>query len=63
LNGKVDRKRLAEIRHVNDPSAQSKTTLGDAAEIRIEQIVVGVLKRDCVEPNQNLIDLGADSIM
>jgi len=61
-NGKVDRRRLAEIPCANHAGAQPKTASGDAAEIRIEQIVAGVLKRDYVDPDQNLFDLGADSL-
>ena len=61
-NGKVDRRSLAEMSGVNRAAAQPRTASGDAAEIRIEQIVAGVLKRDHIEPDQNLSDLGADSL-
>jgi acyl carrier protein len=61
-NGKVDRRRLAEIPCANHAGPQPKSASGDAAEIRIEQIVAGVLKRDYVDPDQNLFDLGADSL-
>ena len=61
-NGKVDRRRLDEMIGVNRPGAQVRTASGDAAEIRIELIVAGVLKRDHIEPDQNLSDLGADSL-
>ena len=61
-NGKVDRRSLDELSGVNCPVPQVRTASGDAAEIRIEQIVAGVLKRDHIEPGQNLTDLGADSL-
>jgi acyl-coenzyme A synthetase/AMP-(fatty) acid ligase/acyl carrier protein len=61
-NGKVDRRRLAEMSDVNRGAAQAETVSGDAAEMRIERIVATVLKLDHVEPDQNLFDLGADSL-
>jgi amino acid adenylation domain-containing protein len=61
-NGKLDRRRLAETHHLNRADAQPKAASSGAAEIRIEQIVAGVLKRDHVGPDQNLFDLGADSL-
>lgn len=61
-NGKVDRKRLAETCRVNHAGGRPKTASGDVTEMRIEQIVRAVLKLDHVEPDQNLFDLGADSL-
>lgn len=60
-NGKVDRQRLAETCRAHHAGGQPKTTSGDAAEMRIEQIVSAVLKLDYIDPYQNLFDLGAGS--
>jgi amino acid adenylation domain-containing protein len=61
-NGKVDRRRLAELNLVSHVGEQSKVAPGDSPELRIERIVASVLERNGVEPNQNLLELGADSL-
>ena len=61
-NGKVDRKGLAEISRVNCAGSQVEITSVSIAEAHIEQVVASTLKRRHVESDQNLFDLGADSL-
>jgi len=61
-NGKVDRKCLVESNLVNQAGPQVKTASGGEIEARIEQIVAGVLELERIEPDQNLLGLGADSL-
>lgn len=61
-NGKVDRKSLAESNCARQASSPIKTACDSEAETRIAQIVASVLDLERVEPDQNLLELGADSL-
>jgi len=61
-NGKVDRKALAGIAtSVNVDSSTLEAAPTDV-EARIRQIVESALRCNGIEPQQNLLDLGADSL-
>jgi len=59
-NGKVDKKRLPEPSQ-QEPSGAALEVDG-AQEQRLVEIVQGVLKRDAIAGNANLLNLGATSI-
>jgi acyl-coenzyme A synthetase/AMP-(fatty) acid ligase/acyl carrier protein len=61
-NAKVDRGRLAQMSLEQHAAKQTQAAAGNSPELNIQQIVSSVLKRDRVERNQNLLDLGADSL-
>jgi pyochelin synthetase len=61
-NGKVDRKSLAETNRVSPADSRIKRAPDTEIETRIEQIVAGALKLERIEPDQNLLELGADSL-
>ncbi|NER00393.1 MAG: SagB/ThcOx family dehydrogenase, partial [Cyanothece sp. SIO2G6] len=64
-NGKVDRKGLPEPQLDSGASGQSGTSsevANAALTQQIAQLVADVLKVDAIDPNANLLDLGANSI-
>ncbi|NEZ55582.1 non-ribosomal peptide synthetase [Adonisia turfae] len=64
-NGKVDRNHLPEPQKTSVASSQLSTSkdVADAALTQqIAQLIANVLKVDTIEPNANLLDLGANSI-
>ena len=61
-NGKVDRKSLAESSCIHNVDQHIKRASDTEAEARIEQIVASALKLERIEPDQNLFELGADSL-
>jgi len=61
-NGKVDRKSLAESNSIHQPDSRREKASDGELETRIEQIVAGALELERIEPDQNLLELGADSL-
>ncbi|WP_051319008.1 non-ribosomal peptide synthetase [Chitinimonas koreensis] len=60
-NGKVDRSQLPEPAFAAEPAAAAPA-LDGPDEARLVAIVQGVLKRDAIAANANLLQLGASSI-
>jgi amino acid adenylation domain-containing protein len=61
-NGKVDRKSLAESSRIHRAGSHRKEWSDSRGETRIERIVAGVLGLEYIKPDQNFLDLGADSL-
>jgi amino acid adenylation domain-containing protein len=61
-NGKVDRKSLAESSRIRNADQHINRASKTEAEARIERIVAGALELERIEPDQNLFELGADSL-
>lgn len=61
-NGKVDRKSLAESSYIHNDATRVKRPSDIESEAHIERIVAGVLELERIEPDQNLFELGADSL-
>ena len=61
-NGKVDRKSLAASSRIHHAASHRKMVSDGEIETRIEQIVAGALGLEHIKPDQNLLELGADSL-
>ena len=61
-NGKVDRKSLAESNYIQHADSHIKGRSDSEIETCIARIVAGALEMERIEPDQNLLELGADSL-
>jgi len=61
-NGKVDRKSLTESNYIQHADSHLEEGSGSEIETCIARIVAGALGMERVEPDQNLLELGADSL-